>query len=322
MASGHDIFQAMYDQFRINSPASEQYVLDPGTGNTFDLKGRDNAFASVGAGTYKLPDNTPKGVRFTVYATGAVTLRTVGSATAIATLASGDFAECRAISSTTWGATVTNGSGVSATNVTVSDAGAYTDRSSLESILQGLMRDMQVIEFHPSTFVINGTTPLAAFADNAAANPGIALVNSEAVGVRFNNSSTQNQVLWQARPIPLSALSATAAPVLNVLASKTGATLADATTFVVTAFCNAQGELNDVGVNIGGTTSALTGNATAKTIQKVTLTMTSFAEGLTGPLPVTTDAVLSLSIAPTANTLNTDDVTIHRVWITFDQGTT
>lgn len=322
-------FTDAYKNFKASTGEyPNQFVVDPGSGGTFDLKGKDKAYTTIASGTRVLPDNVPMGVDFRVYATGSVTLTNVLGAT-VKTLASGEYADCTPLSSTTWAATngvigntLPSNTAMPAASITIADAGTYTDRTTVEAALQSIMRDMQVIEFPITTFAINGVTPLAAFANNAAANPGLALDNSEAIGVRFNNSSTQDQVLWSTRGIPLGALTATAAPVLNVLASKSGATLADATTFVVTAFCQATGALHDAGVTIGGNTSAMTGNATAKTVQKVTLTLTNFSEALAGPLPVTTDAALSLSIAPNANTLNTDDVTIHRVWITYDSGLT
>lgn len=101
MASGHDVFHAMYDQFRTSSTRSEQYVLDPGTGGTFNLRGRDRAYTSVGAGTYKLPDNVPIGVTFRIHATGSVAI-TTAAAVAVATLSSGQVVEVTPLSSTTW----------------------------------------------------------------------------------------------------------------------------------------------------------------------------------------------------------------------------
>ena len=76
-------------------------IRDPGTGNTFDLIGKSDAWVSVGAGTYTLPDNMGLGTTLNVYATGTVVLQSVAAVTVV-TLASGETAKCIATSATTW----------------------------------------------------------------------------------------------------------------------------------------------------------------------------------------------------------------------------
>lgn len=75
------------------------------TGATIDLEYKDNAWITLGAGTYKLPDNQKLGVTVNVYATGAVTITNAAGAV-VATLASGDVAKCEATTSTTWVANI------------------------------------------------------------------------------------------------------------------------------------------------------------------------------------------------------------------------
>ena len=76
-------------------------IKNPGAGGTFDLLGKSDAWVTVGAGTYYLPDNMGLGTKLNVYATGAVILRSKAPVTA-ATLASGETACCTATSATTW----------------------------------------------------------------------------------------------------------------------------------------------------------------------------------------------------------------------------
>lgn len=99
---------------------------------------------------------------------------------------------------------------------------------------------------------------------------------------------------------------------LTIRASKTGATLGDAVTFAVGAFNQVVGALHDADADFGGTTSAMTGNATAKTIQAVTLTL-ALANLAASPASVT------LTIKPTAGTLGTDDLVMHSVRITYQK---
>lgn len=134
MASGHDIFQAMYDQFRLGSPSSEQYVVDPGSGGTFDLRSKDNAFATIASGTRKLPASVPKGVRFTVYATGSVTIQnSAGSTTA--TLTSGQCVEFRSRGDSTWAEVKGYNGDMTASMIPVEDTADYFAGTDIETIL-------------------------------------------------------------------------------------------------------------------------------------------------------------------------------------------
>jgi hypothetical protein len=103
--------------------------------------------------------------------------------------------------------------------------------------------------------------------------------------------------------------------VVHVVASKTGATVGDATTFTIAAFFHPVGALRDADANAGGASSAMTGNATSKTVQRVTRTIAATDipnKSATDPCPA-----LSLSVKPTDGTLGTDDVTIHQILIEY-----
>jgi hypothetical protein len=157
-----------------------------------------------------------------------------------------------------------------------------------------------------SSAILAAGTPMAAWADNAGASaPGITLANSKAVGLRWNNFATQTAV-WLSATMPQDVDDA-APIVMHILASKSGATLADATTFTVTAFFQTVGALHDADVDCGGTSSAMTGNATAKTVAELTLTI---AAADVPPSPST----LSFSIKPTDALLGTDDLIIEAIW--------
>ena len=156
------------------------------------------------------------------------------------------------------------------------------------------------IPVYPS--ILAAGTPMAAFADNAASAPGITLADSKAMGIRWNNNATQVAV-WTRFLLP-NDIDTNFDAVLELYASKTGATVGDATTFTVAAFNNALGALHDADADFGGATSAMTGNATAKTVQKVTRTLALADLGVAGE-PV------SLSFKPTDGTLGTDDVVLE-----------
>ena len=164
------------------------------------------------------------------------------------------------------------------------------------------------ITLKPSDFYLLTGAPLAIFADGASAVPGSALVDSKAFGIRWNNNATLNGIVTSFQ-MPEDADIA-ANMTLHIRASKTGATVGDAATFTVTAYNQVVGALHDADTNFGGTSSAMTGNATAKTIQDVTLTL-ALANLAAPPASVT------LSIKPTDGTLGTDDLVFHGAHITY-----
>ncbi len=97
---------------------------------------------------------------------------------------------------------------------------------------------------------------------------------------------------------------------LHALLSKSGATTGDATTLTVTAFFQTVAALHDADTDCGGTSSAIVGAATAKTVTEVTLSI--LAADL-GSLP----CALSFSIKPTNATNGTDDVIVEALWFEY-----
>jgi hypothetical protein len=161
------------------------------------------------------------------------------------------------------------------------------------------------------SFHLAAGTPLAAFANGASATPGLALDDSEAAGVRWNDNGTLSAI-WGSIDLPADR-KPDSDVIVHVKASKTGATLADAVTFVVGAFFQPVGGLRDADATAGGTSSAMTGNATSKTVQKVTRTIA--AADIPNPSTADPCATMSMSLVPTA--LTADDVTIHSVSLEY-----
>lgn len=160
----------------------------------------------------------------------------------------------------------------------------------------------------PESFYLLTGAPLALFSNGASAVPGSALVDSKAFGVRWNNNSTLNGLLTSFA-VP-SDMDTTYDPTIYVRASKTGATLADAVTFAIGLFNQVVGGLDDADADYGGTTTAMVGDATAKTVQQVALTVTATN------LPAARSTV-TLTIKPTDGTLGTDDLCLIGVIVAY-----
>lgn len=156
--------------------------------------------------------------------------------------------------------------------------------------------------------ILAAGTPLAAFADNSSSNPGITIVDSKAYAVRWNNNASQTAV-WYGCAMPQD-LDDTAPIVLHFLVSKTGATVGDATKMTVAAFFQTASALHDADTDCGGDSNALTGNAAAKTVTELMLTIAAID---VPPSP----SNLSFSVKPKDGTLGTDDCVLTGMWIEY-----
>ena len=150
--------------------------------------------------------------------------------------------------------------------------------------------------------------PLAKWVDGTDGLCGYYLTNSKAYGIKWNPSGTPAKILSQV--VMPQDYDDTANAVLHFLASKVGATIGDAVTFTCEVWCQTVGALHDAGSDIGGASSAMTGDATSKTVAELTLTLTA-ANMPASPVN------LSLSVKPTNGKLGTDDVILHAVWIEY-----
>lgn len=197
---------------------------------------------------------------------------------------------------------------VSSTDSLGQRPGVYVEAEGiLSDILQSLQGTGEIV-LTPDNFYLLTGAPLAIFANGASAVPGSAIVDSKAFGIRWNNNATLDGIL-ASFGMP-SDCDITENMIVQIRASKTGATLADAPTFVVGAFNQVIGALHDADADFGGTSSAMTGDITAKTIQVVTRTLTA-ANLAASPATVT------LTVKPTDGTLGTDDLVLHSVRIIY-----
>jgi hypothetical protein len=157
--------------------------------------------------------------------------------------------------------------------------------------------------------ILAAGTPMAAFADNAGASaPGVTLADSKCMGIRWNNQAGQTAVFTRFT-MPAD-MDITANAYLKVEASKTGNTVGDATKFTIACYNNVVGALHDADADFGGDTSAMTGDAAAKTLQEVSLTLALANLAATG-------SNVTMSIKPKDGTLGTDDVIVSRVQLVY-----
>jgi len=145
----------------------EQTILDPGSGGTFNLRGRDRGIATIASGTRKLPDNMPRGVSITVYATGSVTITTQASVT-MATLTAGQLATFTARTSTTWNVVVHSTTGALSLNQAIT---TLTTSYGYVPIPMTLWRETPSNNI-PATAAIGGTL-------TSDSNPSLAFANGD-----------------------------------------------------------------------------------------------------------------------------------------------
>jgi hypothetical protein len=159
-----------------------------------------------------------------------------------------------------------------------------------------------------TSFVDPDGDPMVKFVNGASAVPGFNLADSEAYGLRWNNNATFDVILTQVG-LPMD-LDEARPMFVDLIVSKTGATPGDATTFTMTAFILAVGDLHDADANAGSVSAAINGSAAAKTTQLVTLTIAAADI----PAGVRT---MTMTIQPTNGTLGTDDLILHAVKIRY-----
>lgn len=192
------------------------------------------------------------------------------------------------------------------------DAGGFTTNTTTETQVQEIFQHLKStqghIDFRPTDFTLLTGAPLAIFANGASAVPGLAIVDSKLLAVRWNDNATLDGIMSSFAMPPDCDITADMTVTIN--ASKTGATLGDAVTFAVGAYNQVLGALHDADGNFGGNTGAMTGNATAKTRQAVTRTL-ALADLAASPANVT------LTLKPTDGTLGTDDLCMHNVRISY-----
>ncbi len=200
--------------------------------------------------------------------------------------------------------------------VGIADAGTFTAQTTVEGAVQEIYQDLKsalaTIPLPPQSFYLLTGAPLAVFADGATTVPGSSFDGSKNFGVRWNNDAAPAAIAASFQ-IPAD-LDITANATLHIRAAKTGATnnAGNTPTFAVGVLNQVDGALYDADTDFGGTTSAMLPAATAKTIQNVTLTLTA-ADLAASPASAT------ITIKPTAGTLNTDDLIFVGAYITYQR---
>lgn len=150
--------------------------------------------------------------------------------------------------------------------------------------------------------------PLAKFVSEANPTFGFNLADAKAFNLRWNNHATPGAALNGLAMPPDRDMSQPL--VLRGLASKSGATVGDAVTFTFAVFFQTVGALHDADADAGGASSALVGNAAAKTVQAFSRTIAA-ADVPTGP------ANMTFTMKPTDGLLGTDDVLVESLWLEY-----
>ena len=204
------------------------------------------------------------------------------------------------------------GAGYGGKLVGYDDASSFTTATNFDDVADELYQNalsaQGFIDLMPCDFALLTGAPLAIFANGASAVPGLAIVDSKVQAIRWNDNATNDGIISSFGVPP--DLDITANGTVTIYASKVGATVGDAVTFAVGLYNQVVGALHDADTNFGGTSGAMTGNATSKTVQAVTLTITA-ADWAASPAGVT------LTLKPTDTTLGTDDLCLERVRITY-----
>ena len=204
------------------------------------------------------------------------------------------------------------GAGYGGKLVGYDDASSFTTATNFDDVADELYQNalsaQGFIDLMPCDFALLTGAPLAIFANGASAVPGLAIVDSKVQAIRWNDNATNDGIISSFGVPP--DLDITANGTVTIYASKVGATVGDAVTLAVGLYNQVVGALHDADTNFGGTSGAMTGNATSKTVQAVTLTITA-ADWAASPAGVT------LTLKPTDTTLGTDDLCLERVRITY-----
>ena len=156
-------------------------------------------------------------------------------------------------------------------------------------------------------FQLDDGTALADFADGASATPGYADA-AEISGIRWNDHATPTPISCSV-PYPQD-LDPAEDVTMHFLAAKIGATLGDAVTWTCVVTEAVDGALYDADADLGGASSAMTGDAATKTVQEETLTLA--AADITG-----SPGALVITVQPTDGTLGTDDVVLIACWLEY-----
>lgn len=161
------------------------------------------------------------------------------------------------------------------------------------------------------TFALKTGVTLATFANASTNTPGIGSGSfDESLGIRWNNASSPDPVAASfVVPPDFNPLKGAD---LHILCAKVGATdnAGNTVTWLVEFFNNVLGALYNADADYGGTSSAMAPAVTSLTVQEEILALDA------DDLPSFPGAI-TMTIQPTDNTLDTDDVIILGLWIEY-----
>jgi hypothetical protein len=194
------------------------------------------------------------------------------------------------------------------------DSGSKTSAATVADALDELYIEgtsaLGVIPLPPSTWYLLTGAPLAIFADGTTTVPGSDFDSTKCFCVRWNNDAAP-AAITRSFQIPPD-MDITSNPVIHGQVAKVGATnnAGNTTTLDIALYNQVDAALINADTDFGGTTSAVTPNATSLTQQNVTLTVT--ASNLAAY-----PAGITIALKPTAGTLNTDDLLFVNAYVVY-----
>ncbi len=200
-------------------------------------------------------------------------------------------------------ASTTNGQGGAL--VGFEDPDSLTTAADFNALGALLLRDAKTalgfIDIPPQAFYLLTGAPLAVFSSGTSTVPGSVFIESKAFAIQWNNDAAPAAIATSFQMPP--DVDITVDAVLHIRAAKIGATnnAGNTTTFAVGLFNQVDAATYIADTDFGGASSALLPAATTKTIQSMTRALTA-ADLAAYPASVT------LTLKPTAGTLDTDDL--------------
>lgn len=195
--------------------------------------------------------------------------------------------------------------------------GPYAPVLSLPYLISQLLNPVGEIRFGVGDWVDASATapgtPLTLFVDADAELPGLSIVDTEAVGIRWNNKATLGEI-QQAFALSFD-FDTSKDVVMHYLLSKTGATQADAVTMQSTVAFVQPGDLHDADTPVVDVSDALVGDAAAKTVSHLTATIA--AADIPDRNSISTPINCNLIVQPSDGTLGTDDLIMHACWMEY-----
>ncbi len=163
----------------------------------------------------------------------------------------------------------------SASGSALSGLSAFTAETDVNGALGEIYQDLKttqgIIRLGPTDFALTDGAPLALFVNGVSTVPGLFLTDTKLFSIRWNNDLAPDPVIASFHMPP--DVDIAEDMVMHVRASKTGATLADAVQFGLSIWNQVDGALHDADGSFGGNFTSMVGDAPAKTIQNVTLTL-------------------------------------------------